>query len=270
MSTTFQVDDDQSEAAKPGCKPPDRICILGIRFDNLTMSEAVQAIVDRLDHPLPSQACFVNADCVNIAHRNPQYLDVLHKASLTLADGIGLKLAGLVHGIPVRDNVNGTDLFPRLCAELPGTGIKMFLLGGRPGVAGAAANWVAQNYPGVVIAGCQHGYFKPEEETTVIQRISDSGADVLLVAFGAPQQELWINRHLHQLGVKVAIGVGGLFDFYSGRISRAPLWMRKIGVEWLYRLYQEPTRLSKRYLLGGPLFLMRVLLAYAPRRKGTP
>jgi len=236
-----------------------RVSLLGIPVDNLSMSEAIEAILIRLDDAAPHQVCFVNADCVNLAFANPSYREVLCRADLVFADGIGMRLAGQALKTPLRDNVNGTDLFPRLCEALPGTGKRLFLLGARPGVADKVREWIARNHPGVAMAGCHHGYFSAEEEPAVVEMVARSGADLLLVAFGAPRQEQWIHRHLDALGVRVAIGVGGLFDFYSGRIPRAPIWMRRSGLEWLYRLSREPRRLWRRYLLGNPRFLLRLL-----------
>ncbi len=233
--------------------------ILGVPIDNLTMSEAVEAIVKRLEDADPFQVCFVNADCINIACRDPDYLGVLRRADLKLADGIGLKLAGKLLGLDIRQNVNGTDFFPRLCEALSGAGRGVFLLGGRPGVAEGVRGWLAERYPGVTVSGVHHGYFLPEEEGEVIRRIAQSGAAVLLVALGAPRQDRWIHQHLEQTGVRVGIGVGGLFDFYSGRIPRAPLWMREMGLEWFYRFCQEPGRMWKRYFWGNAVFLFRVL-----------
>lgn len=237
---------------------PDRIRLFGIPIDNLAMSGAVRAVVDRLDDDAPHQVCFVNADCVNIACRNRPYLDVLRGASLVLADGMGMKLAGWASGSRIRENVNGTDLFPRLCAALAGSGKRVFLLGARPGVAEAVGDWIGRDYPDLVVAGCRHGYFLPDDEPAVVRHVAASRADLLLVAFGAPWQDIWIHRHLPELRVKVAVGVGGLFDFYSGRIPRAPVWIRTLGIEWLYRLSREPGRLWKRYLLGNAVFLGRV------------
>ena len=167
-------------------------------------------------------------------------------------------MAGKVLGRPVRDNVNGTDLFPRLAAALQGRGKRIYLLGGRPGVAEGVARWLAKNYPGVELAGWRHGYFSAEEEAKVLEDVRRSGADLVLVALGAPRQELWIRRHLPKLGAKVAMGVGGLLDFLSGRIPRAPRWIRKLGLEWCYRLYREPGRLWRRYLVGNVVFLVRL------------
>ena len=235
-----------------------RIKLFDIEIDNVTLEQAVNEIVDRLDGEAPAQVSFVNADCVNIACRRPEYLEALQHSDLVFADGIGVRMAGEVLNQPVRDNVNGTDLFPLLAAALQYSGKRIYLLGGRPGVAEGVAKWLAKNFPGVELAGCRDGYFPAEEEAHVVEDIRTSGADLVLVAFGAPRQELWIRRNLSQLGAKVVMGVGGLLDFFSGRISRAPRWVRKLGMEWCYRLYQEPTRLWRRYLVGNVVFLVRL------------
>jgi N-acetylglucosaminyldiphosphoundecaprenol N-acetyl-beta-D-mannosaminyltransferase len=246
---------------------PDLLTVLGIPIDNVTMGEALDILMKWLSEQTPRQVCFVNADCANIAYRRDDYLKTLREADLCLADGIGLKLAGKILGRPVKQNVNGTDLFPRLCERLAGTGLRLCLLGAGPGVAEGVEQWVGRSFPEVTVCGAHHGYFTPDEEPEVIRRIRGSRADILLVALGAPKQDLWIRAHLAETGVKVAMGVGGLFDFYSGRVSRAPLWMREIGMEWLYRLIQEPGRLWKRYLVGNGLFLWRVLRERSTSRK---
>jgi len=246
---------------------PDKITILGIPLTNLTMDEAIETILERLDGDRPTQICFVNADCANIAYRNPAYLDVLRSADYCFADGIGLKLAGKLLAQEIRQNVNGTDLFPRLCEALAAAGKGLFLLGAKPGVAEDVAKWIEQNHPGTAVLGLQHGYFQPEEESSVLERMRASGAGLLLVAFGAPKQDLWIHQHLQETNTKVAMGVGGLFDFYSGRMPRAPQWLREMGMEWLYRLIQEPGRMWKRYLVGNFVFLFRVVWERMSSRK---
>jgi N-acetylglucosaminyldiphosphoundecaprenol N-acetyl-beta-D-mannosaminyltransferase len=235
-----------------------QVTILGVRMDNMTENEALAKIVDRLNGPVPSQVCFVNADCLNIAQRDAAYRRIVNRAPLTLTDGIGLKLAGKMLGSRIRENVNGTDLFPRLCQALAESGHGLFLLGGKPGVADEVVAWVSEHYPRVRLCGARDGYYLPAEEAGVVQQIRESGASLLLVAMGTPKQEKWLQAHLRETGVKVGIGVGGLFDFYSGRMPRAPLWMRQRGLEWLFRFYQEPRRLWKRYLIGNGLFLLRV------------
>jgi N-acetylglucosaminyldiphosphoundecaprenol N-acetyl-beta-D-mannosaminyltransferase len=241
----------------------DELSVLGIRLDNLTMTESLEliraAIRDGKAGGKPAQVSFLNPHCANVACRDREYFRALGGSALTLADGIGLKIAGKLLGREICQNVNGTDLFPRLCADLAGTGNGLYLLGGRPGVPEAVRDWLAEHHPGVTVSGLRNGYFTDAEEPGVIADIRNSGASVLLVAFGVPKQELWISRYLAAFGVPVALGVGGLFDFYSGRIPRAPLWMREIGLEWVYRLYQEPGRMWKRYLIGNATFLLRVL-----------
>jgi N-acetylglucosaminyldiphosphoundecaprenol N-acetyl-beta-D-mannosaminyltransferase len=235
------------------------VSVLGVAIDNVCLHDAVDEIVRHAAmDSAPVQVCFVNASCLNIAFRELEYLKLLERAFLVLADGIGLKLAGRLLRRPIRQNVNGTDMFPPLCAALERAGGRLYLLGGRPGVPEAVARWVERHSPRLTLCGIRHGYFTPQEENTVIAEIAASKADVLLVAFGAPRQDQWIARNLERLNVRVAVGVGGLFDFYSGLIPRAPQWVRELGLEWVYRFLQEPRRMWRRYFVGNLLFLYRV------------
>ena len=245
----------------PTADERDRVFIFGIPILNVTMDEAVRRIMESLDGESSQQVCFVNSDCVNIAFRDAAYRETLLEADTVLADGIGMKLAGKILRQNLRQNVNGTDLFPFLCKALDSSSKGMFLLGGKPGVAEEVREWIDANYPHVNVTGIRDGYFSEREEPDAIRQIADSGADLLLVAMGAPRQEMWIRQHLSETGVKVAMGVGGLFDFYSGRTPRAPVWMREIGMEWFYRFLQEPGRMWKRYFVGNFVFLFRVLKA---------
>jgi N-acetylglucosaminyldiphosphoundecaprenol N-acetyl-beta-D-mannosaminyltransferase len=237
---------------------PPKIKFLGVTIDNLTMSEASVKITEMARAPIPTQVSFVNADCVNIAFSDSIYKSVLHNSQLVLADGIGVRLAGSVLNQNVRENINGTDMLPFLCGAAEEAGVSIYLLGGRPGIPEVAAEWIAHRYPRLRIAGCRHGYFTNEEEPQVLEAIRQSHADILLVALGAPRQEKWIAAHKSEFGAKVGIGVGGLLDFYSGRIPRAPVWMRELGLEWFYRFWQEPRRMWRRYFVGNAVFLYRV------------
>jgi len=239
---------------------PASLDIQSIRLVNLAIDEALCAIEAAIKSKQPTRVAFVNADCVNIAARDTTYRDSLSMMDWVFVDGIGMRIAGKILGQPVRDNVNGTDLFPRMCQSLANQGRSIYLLGGQPGIAEAAAAWAKSRFPGLVIAGIQHGYFKQSENAAVFENIRSSQPDVLLVGLGAPRQEAWINAHMQDTGATVAIGVGGLFDYYSGNIPRAPLWMRKSGLEWVFRLTQEPARLWKRYLIGNFTFMARISL----------
>ncbi len=243
---------------------PDVVNVLDIAVDNVSMAQAIRRIMQLADEPGAHQVCFVNADCANIAYGDSEYRRILHESDLVLADGIGMKLAGKLLGSEVRENVNGTDMFPLLCGELAAAGKGVYLLGGRPGVAGRVAEWIGRNFPRLTVSGHRHGYYQADELDEVIRSIADSGAAVLLVAQGVPMQEKWISEHGACAGVAVAIGVGGLFDFYSGQISRAPGWMRGVGMEWFFRFMQEPGRMWRRYFVGNGQFLARV----AQQRRG--
>lgn len=249
-----------------GKPAPPEFSIFGVRIVNTTMDEAVDWIIDRARGGEVSPVAFVNPDCLNIAWRDAAYRVALAAASRVLPDGIGVHLACRILDTPLLANVNGTDLFPLLCEKAAAEGVPVFLLGARPGVAEAAAKKMAGRFPGLLVAGVRDGYFSHEEEAGLLEEINRSGARVLLVAMGAPRQELWLHERRDRLSPPVRMGVGGLFDFYSGRVRRAPQWMRDVGLEWVYRLMQEPGRMWRRYVVGNPLFLARVLRE-ARRRK---
>ena len=237
-----------------------RICVGDVSFDNVNMEQAVARISSMIDGTSAQQVSFVNPACVNIAAHDRGYRRLLARAAMVLPDGIGIKIAADLLGVPLRQNVNGTDLFPRLCEMFERRGASVFLLGGQPGVAERVAEVIGQRWPRLRIVGVRDGFFSVAQEGEVAAEVSASWADVVLVARGVPMQDVFIDRHLHQLGVKVAIGVGGLFDFVSGRINRAPSWMRDSGLEWVYRLMQEPSRMWRRYLVGNFTFLGRIIL----------
>lgn len=238
---------------------PSQVKLLEIAIDNLTMLEAVDRVVEMASGSRATQLCFLNADCANIAAVDSAYKSILQAAALVLADGIGIRLAGRMVNQHIRENVNGSDMFPILCEALQRKRLSIYLLGGRSGVPEEVGRAMSAKFPELEIRGVRNGYFGADEETGVIRAIRASGADVLLVAFGVPKQEKWIAAHKEELGVKVAMGVGGLFDFYSGRIPRAPAWMRELGMEWFYRFLQEPRRMWRRYFVGNAQFLYRVL-----------
>lgn len=245
-------------------KTSPHISLFGITLSNWSMQQLLDEMLQQCSAPQADmqQYSFVNADCLNISTDNQAYRQSLQQSQHIFADGIGLRLACLSKGQALRANLNGTDMFPRLCQLASKQNLSIFMLGGAQGVAQKAAENMQARYPNLTIAGCHHGYFnrlpQSEESQQVIQAINDSNADILLVAMGAPNQELWLVQNKAQLHCAVGIGVGGLFDFYSERIKRAPLWLRQMGLEWTYRLLQEPRRMWKRYIIGNPLFLYRV------------
>ena len=238
----------------------DRVNLFDLEFDNITMTEAVNLVGEIVETRQKKTAFFVNPDCLNKIFSDKDYYNVLKDSEYIFPDGIGVNIACKIIGEPLRENVNGTDMLPFLCQMCESNSRSIYLLGGGELVAQTMRDKLCQKYENLSIVGARDGFFDRETETdSVIEDINLSGADVLLVAFGAPLQEKWIARNRDKLHCNVLMGVGGLFDFYSERTQRAPAWMREIGIEWVYRLMQEPGRMWRRYIIGNPLFVYRVL-----------
>jgi exopolysaccharide biosynthesis WecB/TagA/CpsF family protein len=237
--------------------------VFGMAFENVTLSKAARDLVSTARNGRQSRVVFVNAHVINEAARDDAYLATVATAQTRYADGSGMAVAAKLVGRPFIDNVNGTDLFPELCREAMRSGVSIFLLGAKPGVAEEAAANVAKTGHGRAIAGTHHGYFAPgsQDEARVIAEINASGAGIVLVAMGVPVQDQWIERNRSRLTAPVLAGVGGLFDFASGRMSRAPHVFRTVGCEWVWRLAMEPKRMWQRYLIGNAIFIMHAVVA---------
>ncbi len=248
------------------CKPrilikTARFSLFGIRINNLTMAQAVNKVLPMTPTARPQLSFFVNVNSYNLAQSLPSLKDTINSADWVFADGSGVRLAAQKSGLALLDNVNGTDMLPELCERAAMQDKSLFLLGAAPGVAEQAGVNLSDRFPGLEIAGSHHGFFDEEENQNIITQINESGASILLVAMGTPLQEAWCVQHRDALQVETVLAVGGLFDFYSGRIPRAPLWMRELGLEWVWRLRQEPIKKFRRYVIGNPLFLYRTLIA---------
>ncbi|HCJ95131.1 MAG TPA: glycosyltransferase [Sphaerochaeta sp.] len=230
--------------------------LLGLSITNVTMEDALDMVLGAAGgmHTMH----FVNAHCINVAAKDSEYHKILSQSDALFADGSGIKLAGKWLGTPIIDNVNGTDMFPLLCQACARSGKRLFLLGAAPGITQKVADWTKEHTESEVVAGYHHGFFTSAEESSVVESINSSGADLLLVAMGVPTQEKWIARLRDRLDVSVCMGVGGLFDFYSGSIPRAPKWMRSLGIEWVWRLCMEPRRMWRRYIVGNVVFIVRI------------
>lgn len=254
----------------PSAREPD-LHILGVPLHAATFTSLLQNIAewiaqgDRLH-----QVCTVSPEFVMIAQDDPAFMRVLQSADLCVADGVGLLLAARYLGHRLPERVTGSDGVPLIAARAAEAGWRLYLLGAASGIAEQAAQRLIAQYPGLQIAGTYAGSPDPAEQDTIVARVNASRADILLVAYGAPRQDLWIARNRAHLDVRVAIGVGGTFDFIAGVVPRAPGWMRRAGLEWLYRLYRQPWRW--RRMLRLPRFVWAVLwhrdqpLSRAPRR----
>lgn len=235
------------------------LSLLGLKIFNGSREQVLTEISTRLQTRQTTRLYFINADCLNLSCTDPAYRQALQKAELCLPDGSGVALGARLTGQQLVANLNGTDLFPDLCELAQTQGLKVWFLGGQPDVNTALVQQLQQRWPKLKIAGHQHGFTPPDARPALLARLRSDRPDILFVALGAPAQELWIQRHADELEIPLMLGVGGLFDFYSGRIPRAPHWLRRLGAEWCWRLLQEPARLWKRYLVGNPLVIARLL-----------
>lgn len=233
------------------------IDLLGVRVHAVDMEGALDAVRAFVSSGRPHFVVTADSSGLVLAQRDAQFRQIINSADLVTPDSFGILLGARKLGTPLPARVSGVDLAYRICQMAAEEGFSVFLLGAEPGVAEAAARKLQEAIPGLSVAGTYHGYFTPDEEPAVIARVRESGAKALLVAMGIPRQEKWIHAHLADLGVSVAIGVGGTLDVFSGRIKRAPLWMRRHGLEWVYRLARDPSKISK--VASLPRFVWLVL-----------
>jgi exopolysaccharide biosynthesis WecB/TagA/CpsF family protein len=235
---------------------PDRgMRVLNTWIDAISGPEVLAIVSDRSVEQA-RHLCYVNAHSLNLAYRDESYRDALSRAHLVLNDGIGLELAARMRGREFPENLNGSDFTLRLLSCAAEKGWRVFLYGGQTGVAETARDRLCEDIEGLQVVGVLDGYDdRPPSE--IVWEIRMSRADVVIVALGQPQQELWLDRHLAATGCHLGVGVGAFLDFVSGRVVRAPQWMNRLGVEWLFRLVQEPGRLWRRYIVGNPVFLWR-------------
>lgn len=238
---------------------PSPLPILGVPVHPVTMKDTLQLAQAFMQEPQLHQIATVNPEFVMAAQDDGEFLEILKNADLCLADGVGLLYAARRYGRPLPERVPGSELVYHLARMAAEEGWRLFLLGAAPGVAEEAAAILQQRYPGLQIAGTCAGSPAIEENEAIVQRVNDGKADILYVAYGAPRQDKWIARNRHTLQtVRLAMGVGGALDFITGRSVRAPVWVQRLGLEWLHRLYREPWRW--RRMLALPQFALRVLV----------
>jgi N-acetylglucosaminyldiphosphoundecaprenol N-acetyl-beta-D-mannosaminyltransferase len=214
------------------------------------------------DHAGPQRrVMYANAHVLNQSAGNPALRRALEASDLVYCDGYGVRLAAKALDRPVPHRMTGADWIWALAALCEAAGKSIYLLGSEPGIARQAAERLRRTYPGLGIAGAHHGYFEPgsAHDDRVIEDINARRPSILLVGMGTPKQELWVQRNAERLDVDVLWTVGALFDVVSGRVPRAPAWLADNGLEWIFRLAIEPQRMWRRYLLGNPVFIHRVL-----------
>jgi N-acetylglucosaminyldiphosphoundecaprenol N-acetyl-beta-D-mannosaminyltransferase len=234
----------------------DQARVLGVRVDCVDMKQALGRIEAFVDEGSPHLVATVNPEFVMTAQSDPEFARVLESADLCLADGTGVVWAMRRQGCALDGPVTGADIVPPLTALCARRGFRLFLLGAAPGVADQLAAAMRAEHPGLEVAS-HSGSPDPADDAETLSLVRGHRTQVLLVAYGAPRQELWIARLKDSLGVAVGMGVGGTFDFLTGRVARAPRWMRRAGLEWLHRLVRQPVRAGRMAVL--PVYAIKVL-----------
>lgn len=234
-----------------------RTDILGVRFDNLSIAQAVEKAADMMAAGGFHYAVTPNAEFVQRSEQDEKFRCALNGADLVLPDGISIVYAAKILGRPLQGRVPGCDFAVALCAWMAENNKKLFLLGAKPGVAEQAARNLEAAHPGLTVCGTHDGYF--QEDAPVVEAIRAVGADVVFVCLGAPKQEYWMVEHGPRTGAAFLIGLGGSLDVFAGTVKRAPEAWKKLGLEWLYRLLKQPSRIGRMAKL--PLFLVSAVKA---------
>jgi N-acetylglucosaminyldiphosphoundecaprenol N-acetyl-beta-D-mannosaminyltransferase len=233
--------------------------VLGCPITRLSLNGFVTRAEEYIASGKPHYVAMVNAAKLIKMRSDDELRESVLAADLIGADGVPVVWASRLFGSPLPGRVNGTDLMYELLKKGDEKRYRIFFFGAQQRVLDRVLDVVRKDYPGVQIAGSHHGYFAPREEPAIVDEIRESQADILFIAFGTPKKELWVKRYLHAMEVPVIHGVGGSFDVLARVISRAPLWMQRHGLEWFFRLLQEPRRMWRRYLVTNTLFILFVL-----------
>ncbi len=232
----------------------DSIRILGVRIDCIDMPSAVQKAEEFILSGSPHLIVTADASAIVIAQSDEELRSIINDASMVTPDSAGIMMASKWYGQPLIAKVSGVDLTVELAQLGAQKGYSAYLLGAAPGVAEEAAENLKERFPNLMIAGTHHGFFDDDEK--IVEEIASSCARMLFVATGIPKQEKWIAKYIDRLGIGVAMGVGGTFDVLSGRVKRAPVWMRRHGLEWVHRLAGNPKKISKVMTLPKFLWLV--------------
>ena len=233
--------------------------ILGVPFARLDPGAALDQVERLYERELPAVVAHANVHTLNLAVEDPSYREVLRSADMVLNDGKGVMLGARLLGERFPADLNGNFFTPRVVERAARRGWPVYLLGAKPGVSTKLSEALLARHPGLRIVGSRDGYFTPDEADEVVAGIRDSGAGLLLVGMGNPHQERFLHRHFAATGARLGIGVGAYFDFQTGEVARAPVWMNRYGLEWMHRLALDPKRMWRRYLVGNPAFIGRVL-----------
>ncbi len=234
----------------------DTVEILGVSVDRRSFSDALKTACSYLESNIPHAIYTPNPEIIMKAYRDETYAAVLNRADMVVPDGIGVVYGSKMVGRPVTERVAGFDLSCALLSEAAKSGKRVFLFGGKPGIADLAAKSMTEKYPGLLICGTAHGY--DPDKSHIASEIRACSADIVLVCLGAPAQESWIDIYKEETGAKILIGAGGSLDVFAGTAKRAPAIFRKLNLEWFYRLLCQPSRIGR--MMDLPRFAWTVFL----------
>ena len=243
----------------------EKISIFGVDIYNTTLKDTVELLIEYLNGDTLKKIYTPNTEIVMVAKDDGDLRELLNRGDLVIPDGIGLIYGSKIQGKPLKERVTGFDTSMKLLEIADANKYSLYLLGGKDGIAREAAKNISEEYPNIDIVGFHHGYFKgshlglkdSKEELAIIEEINDKKPDIIFVGFGFPKQEIWIDSNAHRLDSKVIIGNGGVMDILSGNAKRAPEIYQKLGLEWLYRLIQDPSRIKRQLVL--PKFMLNVI-----------
>lgn len=234
---------------------------LGLNIDIVDKDDALSICNNFFESNNYNGICFINSHCYNVSRKNLEYRNAINENNLILNDGIGMKIGMKLFNIHEKENMNGTDFIPEIIKLATTLNKRIYLLGGKPGVVDDVEKNLRRDFLGCNIVGKHHGYFNEEEEKIIIEELNNKNVDLIIVGMGVPIQELWLDKNKHLFkSVKIGVSGGAILDFLSERISRAPKIMRTLKLEWMYRLFLEPKRLWKRYLIGNIQFLYYMII----------
>ena len=233
----------------------------GSEVDLLTMDETILSVEQIIERAVPTQHVVINVSKLMMMQRDPKLMEIINSCPVINADGQGIVWGARWMGIPVPERVAGIDLFIKLIERAAQKGYRLYFFGAEQVVVERVVEIFKGQYPSLQVAGWRNGYYKPEEEDEIVEQIRESRADILFVAMSSPMKEFFLKRNLSVMNVPFVMGVGGSFDVVAGKTKRAPLWMQKAGMEWLYRLLCEPSRMFKRYISSNFSFLWLLIKA---------
>lgn len=234
---------------------PSRYKILNTYVNAISMEETIQRVENIIKIGKPTQHVVINALKVNLMEEDEKLRRIVNSCPLINADGASIVWAARRLGVPLKERVTGCDLFQKLIAVAAEKGYKVYLFGAEEEVVVKVKELFEKKFPSLEIVGYRNGYFTEADEDKIVKDMAQSGAEMMFVAFSSPKKEYWVSKHIDQIGIPFVMGVGGSFDIVAGVTDRAPLWLQNHGLEWLYRLIQEPRRMWKRYIIGNARFV---------------